>query len=71
MECRGKSAMPLPVADEGMVLFPQPQLLQGYANADWQKLTAARWRTAPRPAPQRRSTPAVFCHQHYSNVHFY
>ncbi len=29
MECRGKNAMPLPVADEGMVLFPQPQLLQG------------------------------------------
>ena len=59
MECRGKNAMPLPVADEGMALFPQPQLLQGYANADLQKLNAARWRTATRPAPQRRSTAAV------------
>ena len=59
MECRGKSAMPLPRADEGMAPFPQPQLLQGYANADLQKLNAARRRTATRPAPQRRSTPAV------------
>ena len=33
----GKSTMPLPGADEGMALFPQPQLLQGYANADLQK----------------------------------
>ena len=36
--CRGKSAMPLLEADKGMALFPQPQLLQGYANADLQKL---------------------------------
>ena len=46
----GKSTMPLLGADEGMALFPQPQLLQGYANADLQKLNAARWRAAPRPA---------------------
>ena len=39
--CRGKSAMPLLEADKGMALFPQPQLLQGYANADLQKLNAA------------------------------
>ena len=37
MERRGKSAVPLPGADGGMALFPQPQLLQGYANADLQK----------------------------------
>ena len=43
MERRGKSAVPLPGADGGMALFPQPQLLQGYANADLQKLNAARW----------------------------
>ena len=48
--CRGKSAMPLLEADKGMALFPQPQLLQGYANADLQKLNAARWRAATRPA---------------------
>ena len=59
MECRGKSAMPLPRADEGMAPFPQPQLLQGYANADLQKLNAARRRTAARPAAHGRSTPAV------------
>ena len=35
--CRGTSAMPLLEADKGMALFPQPQLLQGYANADLQK----------------------------------
>ena len=28
MERRGKSAVPLPGADGGMALFPQPQLLQ-------------------------------------------
>ena len=37
MERQGKSAVPLPGADGGMALFPQPQLLQGYANADLQK----------------------------------
>ena len=31
--------MPLPVADEGMPLFPQPQGLRGSANADPQTLT--------------------------------
>lgn len=57
--CRGKSAMPLLEADKGMALFPQPQLLQGYANADLQKLNAARWiRFNPRwPAAHGRSTP--------------
>ena len=59
MERRGKSAVPLPGADGGMALFPQPQLLQGYANADLQKLNAARWiRFNPRwPAAHGRSTP--------------
>ena len=57
--CRGKSAMPLLEADKGMALFPQPQLLQGYANADLQKLNAARWICFnPRwPAAHGRSTP--------------
>ena len=50
MERRGKSAVPLPGADGGMALFPQPQLLQGYANADLQKLNAARWRATTWPA---------------------
>ena len=31
--------MPLPAADEGMPLFPQPQGLRGSANADPQTLT--------------------------------
>ena len=59
--CRGKSAMPLLEADKGMALFPQPQLLQGYANADLQKLNAARRiRFNPRwPAPRRRSSPST------------
>ena len=59
MERRGKSAVPLPGADGGMALFPQPQLLQGYANADLQKLNAARWICFnPRwPAAHGRSTP--------------
>ena len=34
----GKSGMPLPAADEGMPLFPQPQALRGLANADPQSL---------------------------------
>lgn len=53
--------MPLPGADEGMALFPKPQLLQGYANADSQKLNAAKWiRFNPRrPVPQRRSSPST------------
>ena len=53
--------MPLPGADEGVALFPQPQLLQGYANADLQKLHAARRiRFNPRwPAPQCRSSPST------------
>ena len=56
-----KSTMPLPVADEGMALFPQPQLLQGYANADLQKLNAARWICFnPRwPAAHGRSSPTT------------
>ena len=59
--CRWKSAMPLPGADEGMALFPQPQLLQGYANADLQKLNAARWICFnPRwPAAHGRSSPTT------------
>ena len=59
MERRGKSAVPLPGADGGMALFPQPQLLQGYENADLQKLNAARWFCFnPRwPAAHGRSTP--------------
>ena len=59
MERRGKSAVPLPGADGGMALFPQPQLLQGYSNADLQKLNAARWICFnPRwPAAHGRSTP--------------
>ena len=40
--CRGKSAMPLLEADKGMALFPQPQLLQGYANADLQKAKSGK-----------------------------
>jgi len=45
--------MPLPVADKGMALFPQPQLLQDYANAGLQKLNAARWiRFNPRCLPR-------------------
>ena len=61
MTCRGKSAMPLPGADKGMALFPQPQLLQDYANAGLQKLNAARWiRFNPVwPAAHGRSNP--FC----------
>ena len=53
--------MPLPVADKGMALFPQPQLLQDYANAGLQKLNAARWiRFNPRwPAAHGRSNPSV------------
>ena len=42
MERRGKSAVPLPGADGGMALFPQPQLLQGYANADLQKAKSGK-----------------------------
>ena len=61
MERRGKSAVPLPGADGGMALFPQPQLLQGYANADLQKLNAARWICFnPRwPAAHGRSSPTT------------
>ena len=56
--CRGKSAMPLLEADKGMALFPQPQLLQGYANADLQKLNAARWfRFNPRRPARRQANP--------------
>ena len=67
----GKSAMLLLGADEGMAPFPQPQLLQGYANADLQKLNAARRRTATRPAPQRRSTPAISSPSALFNTLFY
>ena len=50
--------MPLPGADEGMALFPQPQLLQGYANADLQKLNAARWICFnPRRPARRQANP--------------
>ena len=68
--CRGKSAMPLLEADKGMALFPQPQLLQGYANADLQKLNAARWiRFNPRwPAAHGRSNPS--CRHFLSAVQF-
>ena len=56
--CRGKSAMPLLEADKGMALFPQPQLLQGYANADLQKLNAARWFCFnPRRPARRQANP--------------
>ena len=57
--CRGKSAMPLLEADKGMALFPQPQLLQGYANADLQKLNAARWFcfNPRRPARRQANVP--------------
>ena len=58
MERRGKSAVPLPGADGGMALFPQPQLLQGYANADLQKLNAARWFCFnPRRPARRQANP--------------
>ena len=54
----GKSTMPLPGTDEGMALFPQPQLLQGYANADLQKLNAARWFCFnPRRPARRQANP--------------
>ena len=54
----GKSTMPLLGADEGMALFPQPQLLQGYANADLQKLNAARWFCFnPRRPARRQANP--------------
>ena len=56
--CRGKSAMPLLEADKGMALFPQPQLLQDYANADLQKLNAARWFCFnPRRPARRQANP--------------
>ena len=56
--CRGKSAMPLLEADKGMALFPQPQLLQGYENADLQKLNAARWFCFnPRRPARRQANP--------------
>ena len=56
--CRGESAMPLLEADKGMALFPQPQLLQGYANADLQKLNAARWFCFnPRRPARRQANP--------------
>ena len=56
--CRGKSAMPLLEADKGMALFPQPQLLQGYANADLLKLNAARWFCFnPRRPARRQANP--------------
>ena len=56
--CRGKSAMPLLEADKGMALFPQPPLLQGYANADLQKLNAARWFCFnPRRPARRQANP--------------
>ena len=59
MERRGKRAVPLPGADGGMALFPQPQLLQGYANADLQKLNAARWFcfNPRRPARRQANVP--------------
>ena len=54
----GRSAMPLPGADEGMELLPQPQLLQGCANADLQKLNAARWICFnPRRPARRQANP--------------
>ena len=70
MTCRGKSAMPLPVADKGMALFPQPQLLQDYANAGLQKLNVARWiRFNPRwLASHGRSNPS--CRHFLSAVQF-
>ena len=50
--------MPLPGADEGMELLPQPQLLQGCANADLQKLNAARWICFnPRRPARRQANP--------------
>ena len=51
--CRG--------ADEGMALFPQPQLLQGYANADLQKLNAARrvCFNPRRPARRQANPPSL------------
>ena len=56
--CRGKSAMPLLEADKGMAHFPQPQLLQGYENADLQKLNAARWFCFnPRRPARRQANP--------------
>ena len=56
--CRGKSAMPLLEADKGMALFPQPKLLQGYENADLQKLNAARWFCFnPRRPARRQANP--------------
>lgn len=59
-----KSAMPLPVADEGMALFPQPQLLQGYANTDLQKLNAARWFCFNL---RRQKASAVWCDRRLSS----
>ena len=60
--CRGKSAMPLLEADKGMALFPQPQLLQGYANADLQKLNAARWFFSTRGGlPAGRRIHLIYC----------
>ena len=44
---------------EPRALFPQPQLLQGYANADLQKLNAARWFcfNPRRPARRQANVP--------------
>ena len=50
-EKRGKSGMPLPAADEGMPLFPQPQGLRGSANADPQTLTRQSGKSAQVPSP--------------------
>ena len=59
--CRGKSAMPLLEADKGMALFPQPQLLQGYANADLQKLRQGGFVSTRGGLPAGRRIHLIYC----------
>ena len=62
--------MPLPVADKGMALFPQPQLLQDYANVGLQKLNAVRRIRFNPTWPAAHGRPNPSCRLFLSAVQF-